>query len=91
MSVACISDQFDMTSSYLSKQFKSLFDIALLEYIQKARINESARLLIYSDLLVNEISNKLGFVNTNVFIRLFKKFVGTTPGTFRNAHTNDEA
>lgn len=84
MSVACIADEFDVTPSYLSKQFKSLFDIALLEYIQKARINEAARLLLYSDLLVNEISNKLGFVNANVFIRLFKKFVGTTPGNFRN-------
>ena len=77
-----------MSPSYISKQFKSLFSIALLEYIQKARINEAARLLIYSEMSLNELSNNLGFVNTNVFIRLFKKLAGTTPGAFRKTHTD---
>lgn len=88
MSVAGIADKFEMSPSYISKQFKSLFSIALLEYIQKARINEAARLLIYSEMSLNELSNNLGFVNTNVFIRLFKKLAGTTPGAFRKTHTD---
>ena len=90
MSVAGIADEFEMSPSYMSKQFKSLFGIALLEYIQKAKTNEASRLLIYSELSVNEISDILGFVNTNVFIRLFKKFIGKTPGEFRNTHKDDK-
>ena len=90
LSVAGIADKFEMSSSYLSKQFKSLFGIALLEYIQKAKTNEASKMLLYSDLSVNEISNHLGFVNTNVFIRIFKKLVGTTPGEFRNTHKDGE-
>ncbi len=90
LSVASIAEKFEMSPSYLSKQFKSLFGIALLEYIQKAKVNEAARLLLYSDMSVNDISNALGFVNTNVFIRLFKKLIGTPPGEFRNTHKDGE-
>lgn len=87
LSITSVSDMFCISPSYASKQFKSVFEIGLLEYMQKTRINESLKLLMLTNSSVKEVSNSLGFVNDNVFIRVFKKYIGTTPGDFREKRT----
>ena len=54
------------------------------EYIANCRISESKKLLTSTYLSVREVSEKVGFLDYNYFIRLFKKHVGTTPLKYRN-------
>ena len=51
--------------------------------IAKVRVEKAKELLASSDLSVEEIGAKVGFFNRNTFGRIFKKYVGVSPGTFR--------
>ena len=49
----------------------------------KKRIDEGCRLLIETDMTVDEISKKLGWENNTQFYNNFKKFCGVTPHAYR--------
>lgn len=83
LSLTSISLRFDVSASYLSKFFKEQSGENFIEFINKLRIEESKNLLMVSDLTVNEISSKVGFTNSNTFIRVFKRYEGITPGQYR--------
>ena len=51
--------------------------------ISKKRIDEGCRLLIETDMTVDEISKKLGWENNTQFYNNFKKFCGVTPHAYR--------
>ena len=80
-----VADAFDMNSSYLSFLFKEHTNENFLEYIRRRRIEKAEELLAGTSLSLNEISESLGYINTGVFIRNFKKVRQTTPGQFRAA------
>jgi YesN/AraC family two-component response regulator len=58
----------------------------LIEYVNKRRIDQAKLLLMESDVAINDMTDKLGFTNSNTFIRVFKKYEGITPGQFRQNH-----
>jgi two-component system response regulator YesN len=80
--VSKVAQYLSMNISYLSKYFKENTGIGLLDYIHSVRINHAKYLLSNGDLTVTEISSRVGFENVNTFIRVFKKYEGTTPGLY---------
>jgi YesN/AraC family two-component response regulator len=52
-------------------------------YVNQLRVEKAKRLMSEQESSINEIASKVGFKNTNSFIRVFKQFEGTTPGTYR--------
>lgn len=83
LSVAMISENFQMSPTSMSKYFKKQTGVGLLDYINRYRIQCAKELLSNSKLSIKEIGEKLGFLNSNTFIRVFKKHEGTTPGVYR--------
>jgi AraC family transcriptional regulator, transcriptional activator of pobA len=49
-------------------------------------LNEAKRLLLYTDKTVSEISFTLEFADPSHFVKYFKKIVGCTPQSFRQAN-----
>ena len=84
LSVAKIAGQFHFHPTYMSNMFKEQMGIGMLEYINKTRVNKSIELLLTTDASVNEISEEIGYLNANTFIRVFKKFIGVTPSKYRS-------
>lgn len=83
LNVSAIGEKFNMTSQYLSKIFKDVKGIWILDYINSLRIEKSKQLLENSDLNIEKIAESSGFTNVVTFIRVFKKFEGITPGAYR--------
>ena len=48
-----------------------------MEYLKNTRLYHASRLLIYSDMHVNEIGAMVGFRDTNNFIKQFKSKFNT--------------
>ncbi len=71
-----------LSKSYLSTVFKKKNNENLVTYITKFRV-EKAKPLLLTNLNLAEIAEKCGFVNSNTFIRAFKKYEGVTPGNWR--------
>lgn len=81
-----IADQLQMDPSYLSKLIKQDKGLSFIDFLTKLRLEKARELLADSPLSVNEVSLKVGYVNTQSFIRMFKKSEGVTPGRFRELH-----
>lgn len=84
MSATSIAEEFKISPSYLSRIFKADMGIGIVEYIHRIRVDSAKELLKDESLTIDAVAVKAGFSNRWVLTRVFKKIVGTTPGTFRS-------
>ncbi|MDF2936052.1 MAG: hypothetical protein K0Q90_1425 [Paenibacillaceae bacterium] len=83
LSLAQISEAFDINLKTLSRIFKEEFGEKFVDYLTRLRIERAKELLEHSQESVQSISENVGYLYTMSFIRVFKKSVGTTPGDYR--------
>ncbi len=67
--------------------YKAVFGISPVKDIIDNRIQTAKNMLLSTELSVGEISEKLGYLNTNHFIRQFKALVHQTPLAYRKNHS----
>jgi AraC-like DNA-binding protein/quercetin dioxygenase-like cupin family protein len=72
-----------LSSSYLSRQFKSCLGTSPSEYARHFRIAKAAELLRQPELAVADVARKLGFGDIALFSRQFRQVTGTSPTGFR--------
>ncbi|WP_028550128.1 helix-turn-helix domain-containing protein [Paenibacillus sp. UNC451MF] len=82
LNISMIGGAFDLTPSYVSRLFKEYTGEALLDFINKTRLEEAKKLLNEQKYTVNEVAGKVGYSDVNTFLRIFKKFEGITPGKY---------
>ena len=71
-----------MTPAYLAQKFKNEKGMTIIQYLYSVRIQHSIELLKQNNLNISEIATTVGFPNSNSFIRVFKQYVGPTPGKY---------
>ena len=84
LSVTMIGQSINLTPSYLSKLFKEKYDISILDFIAQTRIKQAKVLLQDTSLSIKKISEEVGFLSDNVFIKTFRKWEGITPKVYRD-------
>ncbi len=67
----------------LGRLFKKYENASLLDYIHSQKILASKRLLKDKGLSIKEVSQKLGFTDSNYFSKFFLRQTGMTPNKFR--------
>lgn len=72
-----------MSESNLLLVFKEATGRSPIDYLIRIRIQKAMELLYETNLNVTEISEKVGFTDSNYFSRCFKKFTNTTPRSYR--------
>ncbi|SHI02646.1 AraC family transcriptional regulator [Clostridium grantii] len=88
LNVSLIADVYEMSPSYISKLYKEEVGDSILNYVNKVRMEASKKLLVRTSDNINVISEKVGYSHSNVFIRMFKKYYGLTPGQYRQLKDN---
>lgn len=83
LSLSKLAEAFQLSESSISRRIKQITDYNFLEYVNRKRIEYACGLLSETDLSVNDVSKASGYVNDITFRRLFKKYVGVTPGEYR--------
>lgn len=81
------ADKLNITPNYLNKITKIYLGVNARDYIFNRIISEAKILLRLTHININEVAYRLGFDNTNYFIKCFKKIVGTTPGEYQKLGT----
>lgn len=76
-----------MGENYVSALFKKKTGETLIHYLHRMRVDKAIELLMNTDLPVNRIGQRVGFMNDNYFIKIFKRMTGTTPSQYRNHRT----
>ncbi|GAA0309995.1 YesN/AraC family two-component response regulator [Gracilibacillus halotolerans] len=72
-----------LNASYLSSLFKEEVEMTFSEYLTRRRLQEAKKLLMQTDLTVNEIAEKVGYQTAKYFIKLFKQYEKATPSSYR--------
>jgi two-component system response regulator YesN len=84
LSVGSIAGNFGITRYKLLRSFKKDKKITLEKYLCRQRIIKAVLLLKTNEsLTVKEIGEKVGYYSYNYFIRIFKRYIGISPGRFR--------
>ena len=86
LTLSALASKCFYNPSYFSRMFKQKFHMPLTEYVTRKRIEYAIRLLEESELSVDEISQRTGFVDRSTFYAAFSRITGTTPAQYRIAN-----
>lgn len=82
-----VAKQFHFNPSYLSSYFSSHMHVGFIEYLNKIRIEEAAKLLRENKSSISEISGMVGYSDPSYFCKVFKKIKGISPSRYKRQHT----
>ena len=88
LNVNTVAQKFNITSSYMSTIFKKNTQIGLQEYIVSVRIEHAKSFLSITNYTIDKIAIMVGYVNSRSFSRAFSKYVGISPGKYREINQN---
>jgi len=83
LSLYHLSDEFNLSTRYLSKLFKDEFGEKFVDYLVRIRMERAKSLLLETNETVQDVAAKVGYLHSFSFIRMFKKVAGVTPGDYR--------
>lgn len=78
-----IADHFHFSPNYLSKLFRNVEGVSLINYIQNQRMERAKELLCNSDQSISEIAMEIGYPNFSHFSKRFRDFMGCSPNEYR--------
>ncbi len=73
-----------LSPKYLSRIFKQTTRMTFNKYRLKIKTKKAKELLKKTGYNIDQISEKMGYMNTESFIRIFKKITKCTPTEYRN-------
>ena len=86
ISVAAIAEQMNMSLYYMSHLFKSVTGTTVVEYRNELRLTKAKRLLIQTDIPVNQIAQQTGFGSASYFAEIFTRSELIPPSEYRKYH-----
>lgn len=81
-----IAKKLYTNSEYLSRVFSKQEGITIKDYIQREKVQFSKNMLIYYKYSFGEIAQYFSFYSQSHYIKIFKKWTGTTPKKFRDKY-----
>lgn len=78
-----LSNHFATSKYSLSRDFTNYMNQSLIDYLIDYRIEESKKLLQFTDQTISEIADATGFSSITNFIQQFKKRTDSTPNAYR--------
>lgn len=78
-----LGEIFNYNSAYLGKMFKMRTGEEFNVYLDKIRIENAKILLNENNLMVYEVSERVGYKNVDYFYCKFKKYVGVSPKEYK--------
>lgn len=83
VSLADLSEEFHLSSKYLSRYFKEKFHLTFSEYVDHLRMSQAKELLENTNMNITEIAMECGFSSVSFFIRRFTGKNGCSPHKWR--------
>lgn len=82
LSLTDIAEHFNLSESYVSKLLKNSLDINFKQYVNSLKVKRAKELLHQGNYKIQEVAAIVGCNNTNTFIRIFKQYIGVSPGEY---------
>ena len=85
---ATLAEMFGFSEKYIYVVFKELTGEGPAGYIQRLRLQHAARLLLETELSVQQIAEDVGFQNVGTYNKAFKRFYGVNSSQYRESPPN---
>jgi AraC-like DNA-binding protein/copper chaperone CopZ len=79
-----LSKELKMDYTYLSNAFSDLEATTIMNYMNLVKMEKAKEMILFEDLTMTEIANRLYYSNSSHFSSQFKKTTGFTPSHFKN-------
>jgi len=79
-----IAEEVNFSVSHFAAVFKKSTGFSIIEYFNQLKIQKACQYLQFTDLRVNEISDRLGIEDPFYFTRMFTKITGVSPNKYRS-------
>lgn len=90
LSLEILADECDVSPSYLSRYFKQRTGCTPMAYIENARMDITKKMLVTTELSLDEIIDRVGYIDKSNFIRKFKKREDCTPMAYRRTYSEHQ-
>ena len=84
ISIQKMASMAGCTIAHLERRFKEETGKTLVQYIAEERCRQAAILLEHTEDSIQEISVRVGYLDSNYFVKVFKKYKNMTPTAYRN-------
>ena len=85
ISIDDIADNLRLSKAHIIRDFTKNYGISPYNYIIEQKIALAKKMLVLHNMNITEISNQLGFEDTNYFSKFFKKKTGISPSQYRKS------
>lgn len=79
-----LAQQVFVSTYYLSHLFRREMGVTFSDYLTKVRVSRAKELLMEGR-SVEDVCGRVGYNDSNYFIKIFKKYVGITPSKYRKS------
>ncbi len=86
LTVSKLAIMCHISAGHFTRQFKQLTKLSPLNYINKQRIEKAQMLLNTTSLSCKDIADACGFKSNAYFCKVFRKYIGQSPTSYRNHH-----
>ncbi|SHO52924.1 AraC family transcriptional regulator [Anaerocolumna xylanovorans] len=83
LSLEFIAEKVFLSPKYISRLFKDEKGINITQFITDCKLKKAAKLLIETNMPLDELIKKIGFGSSNYFIKKFKEKYSVTPVQYR--------
>ncbi len=83
--VNVIAENVNLSTPAFCRYFKKQTNMTFTDFVNNYRINQ-AKLLLLQNAGITEVCFQVGFESLSYFNKLFKKYIGETPSSFKKKH-----
>lgn len=83
-----LADECYISESHFRRRFQEYMNMSPGEYVNLVRIRQSCVLMEKTDVSMEEVAYRTGFVNVSTFNRNFKRLLNTTPYQWKKSESN---
>ena len=86
LDLATLAREANVSPRHFSRSFRRVFGETPYQYLLSRRLERARHLLRTTDMTVAEVCLEVGFTSVGSFTTTFKRQVGVSPTTFREAY-----
>lgn len=88
--ISDLANECHMSETHFRRIFQEKMNMTLVEYVNFVRVRKACELIDKTDISMEDVAEKVGFVTPSTFNRNFRRIIGTSPYQWKKRPDNHE-
>lgn len=88
--VADLANECHMSETHFRRVFQEKMNMTPVEYVNFVRVKKACELIDRTDISMEDVAEKVGFITPSTFNRNFRRIIGTSPYRWKKRPDNHE-